>query len=65
MMVEERERLAFCHRMQPEGEFRQLHRHRVEVNAVNARFHNAPPPIGEFRLFAPRFGHERRIRVRD
>ena len=43
--------------MEPEGEFCQLHRHRIEVNAVNARLDNASPPIGEFCLCVRRFGY--------
>ena len=49
--------------MEPEGEFCQFYRHRVEVHAVDAGLDNAPPPIGKLRFLARGFGHVWRVRV--
>ena len=50
-MVEEVHRLLCCDTREPEREFCQFDRHRVDVHAVDARFDNTAAPIGDFRLF--------------
>ena len=57
VVIEEGERTVARHGGQPERQPRQLHRHRVEVDAVEAPLRDCPPETGAIHIRQIRGGH--------
>ena len=56
MVVEEVERFIHGDAREPERELGQFDGHGIDVHAVNARFDDAPPPVGDLRFLLRKTG---------
>ena len=50
MMVQKAQGLVLADRRQPQAQLGQLHRQRIQIDAINAGLRHPPPPIGQIRL---------------